>query len=62
VLLTTGLAALAIGTISGRASAITGAGLLVAAGALAFGLVLIRVLGHLRSLAHTAPAPQARAS
>jgi hypothetical protein len=62
VLLTAGLIALAIAIISGQAGVITGAGLLVAAGATAFGLVLIRVLRHLRSVAHAVPAPQERVS
>jgi hypothetical protein len=62
VLLTTGLIALAIATIGGAAAAITGAGVLVATGALAFGLVLVRVLRHLRSVAHAMPAPQVRVS
>jgi hypothetical protein len=61
-LLTTGLAGLAVAGISGHTAAITGFGSLVAAGALAFGLVLVRVLGHLRSGACPAAAPQERAS
>jgi hypothetical protein len=62
LLLTAGVAALAIAAFAGHARAIAGAGLLVAAGALAFGLVLIRTLGHLRRRAQPAAAAQARVS
>jgi hypothetical protein len=61
-LLTSGMIALAIGAAAGDAAAITTGGILVATGGLAFGLVLARVLGHLRARAHQAAPPQERAS
>jgi hypothetical protein len=61
-LLTAGLTALAIAVVFGHAPAIRGAGVLVAGGALAFGLVLLRVLCHLRMGLRAAAPPQERAS
>jgi hypothetical protein len=61
-LLTTGLATLAIAIGIGDAAVITIAATLVAAGGLAFGLALVRVLGHLRARARQAASPQERAS
>lgn len=53
-LLTVGMAALAGATIIGEVWAIRAAGMIVAAGALAFAVTLARVIGHLRS-ARTLP-------
>jgi hypothetical protein len=50
VLLTTGMAGLALAAIVGEVWAIRAAGALVAGGALAFAAVLARVIGHLRSV------------
>lgn len=61
-LLTTGLATLAIAIGIGDAAVITIAATLVAAGGLAFGLALVRVLGHLRARARQAASPRERAS
>ncbi len=48
VLLTVGMAALAVAMVVGEVSGIRAVGLIVAAGALAFAATLARVLGHLR--------------
>jgi hypothetical protein len=48
-LLTVGLAVLAVAALIGEVSAIRAAGMIVAAGALAFAVTLARVIGHLRS-------------
>jgi hypothetical protein len=50
VLLTTGMAGLALAAIVGEVWAIRAAGAIVAGGALAFAAVLARVIGHLRSV------------
>jgi hypothetical protein len=49
-LLSIGMAGLAVAAVVGEVSAIRAAGLIVAAGALAFAATLARVLGHLRSV------------
>ena len=48
-LLTVGMATLAVAAIIGERWAIRAAGMIVAAGALAFAVTLVRVIGHLRS-------------
>jgi hypothetical protein len=50
-LLSVGMAGLAVAAVVGEVSAIRAAGLIVAAGAVAFAAALARVLGHLRSAA-----------
>jgi hypothetical protein len=56
-LLAVGMAALAVAAFVGDVWAIRAAGLIVAAGALAFAIALARVIGHLRSARATPPRP-----